>query len=87
MSKSGRKILLHKSSGVYHVRASALSEPEPVEDQEPRNDAEPPAGAVGEAAAPCDTDVCTYTDNLYATFCAHSCEPSGGNGDGCWNDD
>ena len=42
----------HKSNGVYHVRASALSELCPLENQEPRNDAGPPAEAVGEAAAP-----------------------------------
>ena len=50
--KNGREIHLHKSSGVYLVRASALSELYPLEDQEPRNDAGPSARAVGEAAAP-----------------------------------
>ena len=38
-------IQLHKSNGVYHVRATALSELCPLEDQDPRNDDAPPAEA------------------------------------------
>ena len=38
--------------GVYHVRATALSELCPLEDQDPRNDDAPPAEAVGEANVP-----------------------------------
>ena len=45
-------IHLHKSNGVYHVRATALSELCPLEDQDPRNDDAPPAEAVGEANVP-----------------------------------
>ena len=49
LSKNGREIHLHKSNGLYHVRASSLSELCPLEDQDPRNDAGPPTEAVGEA--------------------------------------
>ena len=52
LSKDGRVIHLHKSNGVYHVRAIALSELCPLEDQDPRNDEAPPAEAVGEANVP-----------------------------------
>ena len=52
MCKDGREIHLHKSNGVYHVRATALSELCPLEDQDPRNDDAPPAEAVGEANVP-----------------------------------
>ena len=52
LSKDGRTIHLHKSNGVYHVRATALSELSPLEDQDPRNDDAPPAEAVGEANVP-----------------------------------
>ena len=34
---------------LHHVRATALSELFPLEDQDPRNDDAPPAEAVGEA--------------------------------------
>ena len=50
--KNGSEVHLHKSSGVYHVRASALSELCVLEDQDPSNDAGLPAEAVREAAAP-----------------------------------
>ena len=46
------EIHVHMSNGVYHLRASALSELCPLEDQERSNDVGPPAEAVGEAAAP-----------------------------------
>ena len=48
------EIHLHKSNGVYHVhvRATAVSELCPLEDQDPRNDDAPPAEAVGEANVP-----------------------------------
>ena len=52
LGKDGRVTHLHKSNGVYHVRATALSELCPLEDQDPRNDDAPPAGAVGEAIVP-----------------------------------
>ena len=52
LGKDGRVKYLHKSSGVYHVRATALSELCPLEDQDPRNDDAPPAEAVGEATVP-----------------------------------
>ena len=52
LSKDGRVIHLHKSNGVYHVRATALSELCPLEDQDPRNDDAPPAEAVDEANVP-----------------------------------
>ena len=52
LCKDGRVIHLHKSNGVYHVRATALSELCPLEDQDPRNDDAPPAEAVGEANVP-----------------------------------
>ena len=52
LCKDGRVIHLHKSNGVYHVRATALSELCPQEDQDPRNDDAPPAEAVGEANVP-----------------------------------
>ena len=52
LSKNGREIPLHQSNGVYHVRASALSKLCPLEDQDPRNDDAPPAGAVVEASVP-----------------------------------
>ena len=51
LCKDGSVIHLHKSSGVYHVRATALSELYPLEDQDPRND-DAPAEAVGEANVP-----------------------------------
>ena len=51
-SKDGRVIHPHKSNGVYHVRATALSELCPLEDQDPRNDDAPPAEEVGEANVP-----------------------------------
>ena len=38
LRKDGRVIHLHKSNGVYHVRATALPELCPLEDQDPRND-------------------------------------------------
>ena len=46
------EIHLHKSKGVYHVCASALSELCPLEDEDPRNDARPPSGAVSEIEPP-----------------------------------
>ena len=52
LGKDGRVIHLQKSNGVYHVRATALSELCPLEDQDPRNDDAPPAEAVGEANVP-----------------------------------
>ena len=52
LCKDGRVIHLHKSNGVYHVRATALSELCPLKDQDPRNDDAPPAEAVGEAIVP-----------------------------------
>ena len=52
LCKDGRVIRLHKSNGVYHVRATALSELCPLEDQDPRNDDALPAEAVGEANVP-----------------------------------
>ena len=52
LCKDGRVIHLHKSNGVYHVRATALSELCPLENQDPRNDDAPPAEAVGEANVP-----------------------------------
>ena len=52
LGKDGRVKYLHKSNGVYHVRATALSELCPLEDQDPRNDDAPPAEAVGEAVVP-----------------------------------
>ena len=52
LCKDGRVTHLHKSNGVYHVRATALSELCPLEDQDPRNDDVPPAEAVGEANVP-----------------------------------
>ena len=51
LSKDGRVIHLHKTNGVYHVRATALSELCALEDQDPRND-DAPAEAVGEANVP-----------------------------------
>ena len=42
-------IHLHTTNGVYHIRATALSELCPLEDPYPRNDDAPPAEAVGEA--------------------------------------
>ena len=42
----------HRSNGVYHVRATALSELCPLEDQDPRNDDAPPAEPLGEASVP-----------------------------------
>ena len=50
--KEQRVIHLHKSNGVYHVRATAMSELCPLEDQDPRNDDAPPNEAVGEANVP-----------------------------------
>ena len=47
-----REIHLHTSSGVYHVRATSLSELCLLEDQDPRNDVGPSAEVVREAAAP-----------------------------------
>ena len=44
LGKDGRVIHLHKSNGVYHVRATALSELCPLEDQDPRDDDALPAG-------------------------------------------
>ena len=52
LCKDGRVIHLHKSNGVHHVRATALSELCPLEDQGPRNDDAPPAEAVREANVP-----------------------------------
>ena len=52
LGKNGRVIHLHRSNGVYHVRATALSELCPLEDQDPRNDDAPPAEALGEASVP-----------------------------------
>ena len=52
LCEDGRVTYLHKSNGVYHVRATALSELCPLEDQDPRNDDAPPAEAVGEANVP-----------------------------------
>ena len=52
LCKDGRVIHLHNFNGVYHVRATALSELCPLEDQDPRNDDAPPAEAVGEANVP-----------------------------------
>ena len=52
LGKNEREIHLHKSNGVYHVHASALSELCPPEDQDRRNDVGPLAEAVGEATAP-----------------------------------
>ena len=52
LRKNGREIHLHKSNGVYHLRASTVSDLSPLEDQETRNDAGPPAGAVSEATTP-----------------------------------
>ena len=51
MSKDGREIQLHKSNDVYHVRASALLELCPLEDEDPRNEVAPP-GTVSEALNP-----------------------------------
>ena len=42
MSKDGREMQLQKSNDVYHVRASALLELCPLEDEDPRNEAAPP---------------------------------------------
>ena len=52
LCKDGRVIHPHKSNSVYHVRATALSELCPLEDQDPRNDDAPPAEAIGEANVP-----------------------------------
>ena len=52
LGKDGKVIHLHKSNGVYHVCATALSELCPLEDQDPKNDDAPPADAVGEANVP-----------------------------------
>ena len=46
------RYLFINPNGVYHVRASALSKLCSLEDQDPRNDDAPPAGAVGEASVP-----------------------------------
>ena len=51
MSKDGRGIQLHKSNDVYHVRASALLELCPLEDEDSRNEVAPP-GTVSEALDP-----------------------------------
>ena len=42
MSKDGREMQLQKSNGVFLVRASALLELCPLEDEDPRNEAAPP---------------------------------------------
>ena len=42
MSKDGRAMQLQRSNDVYHVRASALLELCPLEDEDPRNEAAPP---------------------------------------------
>ena len=52
LGKNGRVIHLHRSNGVYHVRATALSELCPLEDKDPRNDDAPPTEALGEASVP-----------------------------------
>ena len=52
LGKDGRVIYLHKSNGVHHVRATALSELCPLGDQDPRNYDAPPVEAVGEAHVP-----------------------------------
>ena len=52
LGKDGRVIHLHKFNVVYHVRATALLELCPQEDQDPRDDDVLPAGAAGEAHAP-----------------------------------
>ena len=51
LCKDARVIHLHKSNGVYHVRATA-SELCPLEDQDRRNDDAPTAAAVGDANVP-----------------------------------
>ena len=61
LCKDRRVIHLHKSNGVYHVRATALSELCPLEDLDPRNDDAPPAEAVGEANVAMDTKIAIQT--------------------------
>ena len=52
LGKDGRVIHLHKSNGVHHFRATALSELCPLGNQDPRNYDAPPLEAVGEAHVP-----------------------------------